>query len=219
MFSAFLKRIRKDVAFRIKSFLCASFIYNIIYSLFLLVIGLLYVSKWFFVASAYYALLSVVRVFIFMQIDTRKKLLSKIKAVRLCGYFLLIINVAVSSISFLLLQEAQGVEHHEITVISMATYTFSALTVAIVNSVRYIKKKDYLHSCIKIVSLVSASVSLLTLTDTMLSTFGEDNGLLKSIILPILSIFVAFFIILCALVMIRKTNLYLGKLINETERK
>ena len=51
----------------------------------------------------------------------------------------------------------------------------------------------------------------------MLSTFGESNLLLRSIILPVLSGFVSIFIIVCAIIMIRKANLDLRKLKNGKE--
>ena len=108
---------------------------------------------------------------------------------------------------FLLIYGNQFVKHHEITVITLATYTFSALTVAIWGSVKFIKKNNYLFSCVKLINLISASVSLVTLTNTMLATFGQDNALLRSIVLPILSGVVSLFIITTAILMIRKANL------------
>ena len=56
---------------------------------------------------------------------------------------------------------------------------------------------------------------MLTLTNTMLATFGSENELLRSIILPILSGVVAIFIIVCAILMIKKANNDLKVLKNE----
>ncbi len=219
MFSAFFERIKIDTAFRIKLFLCLSFIFNVAYSAFLFVVGQIYSSKWFFVTSIYYGLLSVARIFLYLQISPQKELVSKIKTMRACGCFLLSINLVFSTMMFILIYGNQYVKHHEITVIALATYTFTSLTMAIINSVKYLRKKDYLYSSAKIISLISASVSIVTLTNTMLCTFGANNLLLRSIILPILSGFVSVFIIVCAIFMIRKTNLDLRKLKNGKERK
>ena len=136
---------------------------------------------------------------------------------RACGCFLLAINLAFSAMIFLVIYGNRYVKYHEITVITLAAYTFASMTVAIINCVKYLKKKDYLHSCAKIISLVSVSVSLVTLTNVMLSTFGEDELLLRSIVLPILSVFVSVFIIVCAILMIRKANLALRNLNDEKE--
>lgn len=219
MFSSLLERIRKDTSFRIKLFLTLSFIYNISYAIFLFVIGQIYDSKWFFVMAIYYGLLSVVRIFIWLQMSPQKQLVSKIKTMRACGCFLLSINLAFSAMMFILIFGNQYVKHHEIIVITLATYTFTSLTMAIINSIKYLKRNDYLYSCAKIISLIAASVSIVTLTNVMLSTFGENNMLLRSVILPILSGVVSIFIIVCAILMIRKSNLDLRKLKNEKERE
>ena len=215
MFSAFLKKIKDNIEFRIKLFLLISLIFNFGYAIFLFVVSQVYFSKWFLVMSLYYALLSTARIFIFFEINPKNSLRKKILIMRACGYFLLLLNLVVSVMIFLLIYTAPCAKYHEIIVITLATYTFSALTIAIVNIVRYLKKNEYVYSCVKVISLISASVSMLTLTNTMLATFGSDNECLRSIILPILSGVVAIFIIVCAILMIKKANNDLKVLKNE----
>ncbi len=217
MFSDFFERIKIDTAFRTKLFLCLSFIFNIAYSVFLFVASQIYSSKWFFVTSIYYGLLSVTRIFVCLEISPQKQLVLKIKTMRVCGCFLLSINLVFSTMMFILIYGKQYIRYHEIIVIALATYTFASLTMAIINSIKHSSKNDYLHSCAKIISLISASVSIVTLTNIMLSTFGENNSLLRSIILPILSGFVSIFMIVFAILMIRKANLDLRKLKNGKE--
>ncbi|MBO5926586.1 MAG: hypothetical protein J6Q38_03400 [Clostridia bacterium] len=219
MFSNFFERIKIDTTFRIKLFLCLSFIFNTAYSVFLFVVSQTYSSKWFFVTSIYYGLLSVARIFVYLQISPQKQLVSKIKTMRACGCFLFSINLVFSTMMFILIYGNRYIKHHEIIVIALATYTFTSLTMAIINSIKNLSKNNYLHSCAKIISLISASVSIVTLTNIMLSTFGENNTLLRSIILPVLSGFVSIFIIVCAILMIRKANLDLRKLKNGKERE
>ena len=211
MSSTIFERIKYDDAFRIKLFLILSFSFNVVYSIFLFVISQIYSSKWFFVMSIYYGLLSVVRNICLFQINTTKKSVSKIKILSVCSVFLLLINLVVSTMMFILIHENQAIKYHEIIVIGLATYTFTSLTIAIINCVKYIRKKDYIFSCIKVISLTTASVSMVTLTNTMLATWGGNNTLLRSIILPILSGVVSIFIIACAIIMMVKSNLDLRK--------
>ena len=215
MIAGFVERIKGDIQFRIKLFLCLSIIFNFAYSIFLFVVSRIDVSRWFFVMSIYYALLSVTRLFIYFGINPQKSDIYKAKTMRNSGWFLLLINLVVSTMMFILVLGNRQVKYHEITVISLATYTFTTLTVAIINSIRYYKKEGQIYFCVKVISLVSASVSLVTLTNTMLSTFGQDNDLLKSIILPILCVAVSIFIILTAILMIVKANSRLRVLKNE----
>jgi hypothetical protein len=160
-----------------------------------------------------------VRVFIFMQSNPQKGLCAKIKVMRASGYFLTLLNIVVSVMMFLLIYTAQSVKHHEITVISLAAYTFSSFTIAILSSVKHLKGNNYVYSCVKIISLISASVSMVTLTNTMLATWGEETMLLRDIVLPILSGTVSIFIIVCAILLIRKANLDLRVLKNEEKRE
>ena len=217
MVSPILGRLKKDAEFRIQLFLFLSFLFNFSYASFLFVVSRVYNSRWFFVMSIYYALLSLLRVFIFFHVVRAKKLRKRIRMIRACGYFLFLVNLAVSTMMFVLIYTAPHVKQHEITVITLATYTFSALTFAIVSGIKYVKKKNYAYTCVKVMSLISASVSLVTLTNTMLATFGDGDTSLRRIVLPLLSGVVAILIVVCAVVMIVKSEQALRKIKNEKE--
>jgi divalent metal cation (Fe/Co/Zn/Cd) transporter len=180
------------------------------------VVSQIYKSKWFLVMSAYYGVLSMARGFIFLQIKWKKTPTQKLKTMRVCGGFLLLVNLVVSVMMFLLIYENRPVKHHEITVITLATYTFYSLTVAIVSNVRYAKKKNPVYFSAKMISLISASVSLVTLTNTMLATWG-DSGELRAIILPLLSGAVSIFIVSSAILMMVKSSLELRRRKSEKE--
>ena len=116
---------------------------------------------------------------------------------------------------FLLIYTTLYVQHHEITVITLATYTFAMLTVAIIDVIKYLKYDNYVFSSIKVINLISASISIATLTNTMLTTFGNGDTNLRNIMLPILCASVSIFIIFCAIMMIIKANKELRLLKNE----
>ncbi len=215
MLSNFLKNLKNDSDYRLKCFLLVSLVLNFAYALFFFIVSRIYFSKWFFVMSIYYGLLTTARIFIFFQVNPKKELKQKLLIMRLCGYFLLLLNLVVSIMMFMLIYTTQPVKHHEITVISLATATFSTLTFSIVSSVKQLKKNDCVYSCIKAFSSISASISLVTLANTMLATWGEEKILLRNIVLPILCSAVASFIIVCAILMIVKANHNLRKLKNE----
>ena len=206
-----------DAYFRIKLLLFCSVVFNLLYAIFLLVVCQIYFSKWFFVMSVYYGLLSIMRIFIFVKINAKTSRHNEVSIMRTCGCFLFLLNATVSAMMFLLIYTAGGVKHHEITVITLATYTFGSLSFAIFGIVKYWKKNAYVYFSIKMISLISASVSLVTLTNTMLSTFGDDIQMLRSILLRILSVVVSVFILYCAIYMVRKANLVVRNLSYEEE--
>ena len=66
-------------------------------------------------------------------------------------------------------------QHHEIVTITMAAYTFTSFTKAIINVVKYSGLGSPVYSASKAVSFASACVSMLTLESTMLTTFGDGT--------------------------------------------
>ena len=60
-----------------------------------------------------------------------------------------------------------------ITAIAMAAYTFTTLTTAIINVVKYRKYNSPVFSASKAISFAAALVSMLTLESTMLTTFSD----------------------------------------------
>lgn len=59
---------------------------------------------------------------------------------------------------------------------ALAAFSFTAITVAIVNIVKYRKYHSPVWSASKALSFVAALVSMLTLEDAMLATFGQAEG-------------------------------------------
>lgn len=220
--SNFFNKIKNNTDYRIKFFLLLSLLFNTTYACFLYIVGNIYSSSWFLVMAIYYGLLSCIRAYIFRIIINPEKILSqknKAKTMRTCGFSLLLINIVVSVLIFILIYRHTPIKHHEITVITLAVYSFAFLSIAIVGSIKFIKKNDYLYTSLKLIMLVSASISMVTLTNTMLASFGESNEQLRMIILPILSAFVSILIIFTAITMIVKSNKKLRTLHNEKERQ
>ena len=215
MLSDFLRKVKANADFRIKLFLLLSLIFNLSYSIFLFILSQVYFSKWFLVTSIYHALLSFARLFMFLQTVIEKQEQKQILIMRDCGYYLLLLNLVVAVMMFILIRTTPPVKHHQITVITIATYTFYTLAIAIISSLKQLKSNNHVYFSVKVISLVSASVSMVTLTNTMLATFGENQTLLRSIILPILSGAVSIFIILCAIFIIIKANFDLRMMKNE----
>lgn len=210
-------KFKNDALYRTKIFLYVSLTFNIAYSSYLFVSSLVVHSKWFFIMSIYYGLLSIVRAFLFVQINPDTSISSKIKTMRGCGLFLLLIDVVVSAMFFILLEDDYVANYGENQVIMLATYTFISFGVMVANGTRVVKKNDHVYSSAKILSLNAASVSLVTLTNTMLSTWGNGNTSLRNVLLPTVSGVVAVFVIICAIIMILKSYLDLRTLEFELE--
>ena len=84
-------------------------------------------------------------------------------------------NLTLALIIFFMVYWNRTFEHHMITAIAMAAYTFTAFTVAIVNVIRYRRYNSPVFSASKAISFAAACVSMLTLASTLLTTFDDGT--------------------------------------------
>lgn len=126
---------------------------------------------------------------------------------RTCGWVFLVLNMALTGMIFYMVYRNRIVEHHEITTIAMAAYTFTSLTLAILNVIKYRKYNSPTFSAAKAISLASACVSMLTLEGTMLATFGTDmeRGT-QQLFLGLSGVTISAFILVMAIYLIAHGN-------------
>ena len=167
-----------DAHLRVNTSLYGSLAWNALYGLFQLWLGFYHHTFWFYSLGAYYICLGVMRFFLLLH--TRKyapgeKMRNELIKYRACGWVFLVMNLALALIIFFMVYWNRTFEHHMITAIAMAAYTFTAFTVAIVNVIKYKKYNSPVFSASKAISLAAALVSMLTLESTMLTTFSDGT--------------------------------------------
>lgn len=207
----YVKIWRDDHRLRVNASLYGTLIYNTAYAFLQLGMGLWHHSFWFGSLAAYYLSLAVMRFFLLRH--TRKhqpgeKMLIELKKYRACGIVFLLMNLTLALMVFFMVYWNRTFHHHEITTIALAAYTFTSLTVAIVNTVKYRKYNSPVYSASKAISLASACVSMLTLESTMLTTFGAETVSLteRRMFLGVSGGGISVFIIAMATDMILKAN-------------
>ncbi|MBQ8003404.1 MAG: hypothetical protein IJ297_08180, partial [Clostridia bacterium] len=219
----YVKRWRDDTRLRVNISLYGTLIWNTAYGVFQLGLGFWHNTFWFYSLAGYYISLAVMRFFLLKH--TRKynpgeKLKEELKKYRACGIAFLGMNLALALIIFFMVYWNRTFIHHEITTITMAAYTFTTLTVAIINVVKYRKFNSPVYSASKAISLASACVSMLTLESTMLTTFGDGTMTLMQsrLLLGISGGVISAFIIAMAVYMIVQGTKKI-KLLNTTKEK
>lgn len=200
-----------DPRLRVSVSLYGSLLLNVAYATLQLGLGIFHSSFWFISLSCYYVLLAVMRFFLLRHTRRHKageEMLTELKKYRACGIVFLTMNLALSLMIFFMIYWNRTFIHHEITTITMAAYTFTAFTLAIINMVKYRKYNSPVYSASKAISLTSACVSMLTLESTMLTTFGQENTdlLFRRIMLGATGAAVSVFIISLAIYMIAQSN-------------
>lgn len=174
----YVVRYTSDVRLRMNISLFGAFAFNAVYAVFQLVLGLWHHSIWFYTMAVYYLLLAMMRLLLVRYTGSHapgelKEL--EWRKYRFCGICLLLMNLALGIMITYFVFRIRVFRHHEITTIAMAAYTFVSLVMAIRNAIRYTQYQSPAYSAAKAISLVSAIVSMLTLENAMLTTFGEQN--------------------------------------------
>jgi len=206
--NAFLQRYFGDNVFRTKLSLYASLSFCTAYAIMQLFLGIFYGSVWEYSLAFYYFILALIRLILLLY--TRKhsakdNMLSEIKRYRLTGFSLLLVNTALLGILLYVTIKGRSFDYHPIIAIAMAAYTFTSLTLTIINLVKQRRYGSPVFSAISAVGLSSALVSMLILECALLSVFGDgslDNGLM----ILLTGIGIILFILGIALYMVIRSN-------------
>lgn len=201
---------KSDVQLRMNITLYGAFGFNAAYALFQLCLGLWHHSAWFYAMAGYYFLLACMRLMLARTVHHHTpgaELSLEWRKYRLCGVLLAAITLTLFVFTMYFVFQTRTFLHHEITTIAMAAYTFSALTLAIVNLIRYRKYNSPAISAARGISLVSAAVSLLTLENAMFTAFGQESSpLFRQLMLGATGAAVAAFVLTLATLMILRAS-------------
>ncbi|MBQ2934049.1 MAG: hypothetical protein IJE02_05520 [Clostridia bacterium] len=203
----YIKRWQSDARLRIKISLYGTLVWNAAYAAFQLGLGIKHHTFWFYSLAGYYIALGTMRFFLVRharRYDAGEKMREELIKYRACGIVFLIMNLTLTIMIFFMVYWNRTFIHHEITTIAMAAYTFSSLSMAIVNVIKYRQFGSPVYSASRAISLAAASVSMLTLESTMLTTFGSESTSLatRRLFLALSGGAISLFIITMAIAMI-----------------
>ncbi len=209
----YIVRYRTDSHLRIKINLISTFLLNFAYAIFQFFIALYHGSFWFYSMFAYYLFLAITRFYLMkytLKFELNEKPKDELKKYIFSGWMMLFLNMALCVMIFFMVYWNRTFKHDQITTIALAAYTFISFTIAIINFIRYRKYKSPLFNAAKLISLTSASVSIITLETTMLTSFGSDMDLsTRKLFLGLTGAAVSLFVLTLAIIMIAKgTRMY-----------
>lgn len=219
----YARRFLEDRELRMQISLYGTLYFNTAYALLQLGLGFWHHTFWYYTLAGYYICLAIMRFFLARYISRRKpgeNQKEELIRYRNCGIVLLLMNLTLSVMVFFMVYWNRTFRHHEITAIALATYTFTAFTLAVINLIKYRKLKSPVYAAAKVVSLASACVSMLTLEAAMLTAFGKEtmDDLTRKLFLGLTGFAVCAFIILMALGMIYNGNERLRRIKNGKQR-
>lgn len=210
-------RWRNDTQLRANVLLCVGLIWNVSYASLQMWLGFSNKSFWFFSLALYYIFLAIMR-FLLVRYTRKNNLgenrYEELLRYRNCGVIFLFMNLSLSLMIFFMVYLNRHFEYNEIVTIAIATYTFTTMTVAIVNLFKNQKQNSPVLSASRIISLTSACVSMLILESTMLNTFGQEGEdlLMQRLMLGISGGVISIFILTLSIYMLIKSSKELQKM-------
>ena len=174
--SRFADRYLSDVHFRTKISLYIGLFINLCYIAVKIFAGIRYRSAWFLALAVYYILLAAMRFVLVRHSGGQADLREEYRLYRRCGIILLLMNQALACIVVFMVQKNRGFDYPGYLIYAMAFYSFYAIISAAVSVVKARRHQSPVLSAAKIINLVAAMVSLLSLTTAMLSRFGGDDA-------------------------------------------
>ncbi len=168
--------------YELKSLLTSSFsfIINIVFLFYNLIFGIIYNSVWNWSISIYYALLIIFRAVVLLnekkwiKQDVEISNIKREKLFAIICWCMIIMDLSIIAPITLMSLSKRVVDIGTIPAITIASYTTYKVTLAIIN---YSKKKSKLNLSIKalrLITLKDAIVSILTLQNTLVITFGDS---------------------------------------------
>ena len=161
-------RYMTDVLLRVKISLYSSLLFNLIYAAFKLTAGIHYASFWYGADAIFYIVLSVARFFLIRHVrKDERDTVAEFKKYRFCGVLIFILNAAFVPVVYQIINHGMGYSYPGLLIYAVATYTFYAITISIVNVVRYRKYNNPVYSAQKALSLTKALVAMFALQTSM----------------------------------------------------
>lgn len=172
------KRLLLEPRSRIMLFALSSFSLNLLYALYHGALGLLTHSVWFLTMCAYYITLSAMRLSAILCESKNQNASSddiEYFVMKLCGLLLILLSFILAGVISISLSRNIAAKYGEITMITIAAYTFYKITVTIINAVKQRRNPSPLLAVLRGIRYAEVAASVLTLQRSMLVSFGDMN--------------------------------------------
>lgn len=202
-------------------FAAVSLVMNLAFAVMNGVSAVKYSSLWYGTLAGYYTVLILFRIGVILaklicdnKIDgglSREK--AGVKIYLASGAFLVILDVAMATAISMMIIFPKPAPSGEIMAISTAAFTFYSMTMSIVNLVKAKRFNDYVTQALRNLNLATSCMSMLSLTVSLIATFGSSDDKSMSALKPIVGLAVcvitlglATFMIIKACKVLKKGN-------------
>ena len=149
-----------------------SLAFNVAYALGNCIIGFFAHSWWFITVGAYYTVLAITR---FSVLQVRRKASgnydTELFARHITGILLVVLSFCIVGVNIMSAVKDRGTAFHIIVMITIATYTFTKITISIIGMVKAKHSASPVIKTLRNISLADACVSIYTMQRSMLVSF------------------------------------------------
>ena len=178
----YTNKVATDDRFRVVLFAVPGATSNVIFAVFNGVIGLVGRSAWFGSLSAYYILLSVMRIGVVWQENRLRNISQKeermekeIIVYRRNSILFILMAVVLEGMVMLLEFSAGGKNYPGFTIYAAAAYTFYKIIKSLIKVIQEGKKKSPLIAILRKINYIDGCVSILTLQTAMFASFAQGQ--------------------------------------------
>ena len=202
------KKLVSSQRYRIILSATLAFAFNLLYAIYHCVLGILNLSFWFIAMCAFYGILAIMRFSAILCERNHQKLpdnVTELFVLKLSGVLLVTLSIVLATVSYISLSQNIAAKHGEIIMITIATYTFYKITMAIVKAIKQHKNPSPLLRTIRNIGYAEVAASILTLQRSMLASFGTMSAGNIHFMNAVTGAAVCLFVLILGLSMITKS--------------
>ena len=173
------KKLVASQRYRIVLSAAVSFLINLLYAMYHCILGVLNLSFWFIAMCAFYGILATMR-FSAVLCERNRHNPShgdmERFVMKFSGVLLILLGIVLAGVNYICLEQNIAAKYETILMITIAAYTFSKITMAIVRAVKQRSNPSLLLRTIRNIGYAEVAASVLTLQRSMLVSFGSMNS-------------------------------------------
>lgn len=168
-------RLINEQRYRVIFAAVLGFFLNLLYAIYHGILGVMGHSLWFAAMCAYYIILGTMRfsaIFCEWKNNETGSVKTELFVMRFSGIMLTVLSAVLTGVIYISLSLNIAAKHDEIIMITIATYTFWKIIMAIIRAIKQRNNYSPLLAVIRSIGYAEVAASVLTLQRSMLASFG-----------------------------------------------
>lgn len=172
----FTNKLLEDYGYRTIVFSVFSFILNITYISFVLIMAIISKTAWYFIITIYYVVLAFMKGNVFHSKRKYGTEIKEARAMRFSGIIFVVMTIIFSGVIVLIYKANHYFEYAGLLIYAVAAFTFYKLTLAIYNIFKARKYDNLYIQNIRNINLTNALISIIILQVAMFQAFSPSSN-------------------------------------------